>query len=331
MDTINWGIVGLGSIANDFAQGLQVVPGARLAAVGSRSQEKAEAFGSRFDVPARYGSYADLAADPSVDIVYVATPHPMHAEDCLLCLSAGKAVLCEKPFTINAALAEQVIAFAREKRLFLMEGMWTRFFPAMARLRALLQEGAIGEPRLLQADFGFRADFDPESRLLNPALGGGALLDVGIYVLSLASMVFGAPTSVEGLAAMGKTGVDEQMAATLSYAGGQLALLSAAVRTNTPQEAVISGTEGGLRVPRHFWCPTRLTLERYGNEEEITFPKEGNGFNYEIAAVMDCLRAGRPESDVMPLEESLAIARTMDALRRKWGLQYPMEASLPGA
>ncbi|HZT42852.1 MAG TPA: Gfo/Idh/MocA family oxidoreductase [Chthonomonadaceae bacterium] len=325
MDTVRWGILGLGRIANDFAIGLQAVPGAQLVAVGSRSKEKAQEFGERYAVPGRYAGYEELAADPNVDIVYVATPHPMHADDAMLCLSAGKAVLCEKPFTLNAAQAEKVIAMARQKKRFLMEGMWTRFYPIMAKIRDLLDDGTIGEPRMVQADFGFRVGWDIESRILNLKLGGGALLDVGVYCISLASMIFGTPSHVTGEAHIGETGVDEQAALTLRYPKGQLATLFVAVRTNTPQAAYIGGTEGCIQIHSPWWCPTAMCVARGSQRENVALPRESNGFNYEIAEVMRCLREGKLESDIMPLDETLSIMRTMDTLRTQCGLKYPME------
>lgn len=325
MPVTRWGILGCGSIAHAFATGLKSLPDAHLVAVGSRSQEKAEAFGAEFNAPHRHGSYAALAADPDVDIVYVATPHPMHADDSILCLNAGKAVLSEKPFTVNAAQAEKVIACARANRQFLMEGMWSRFFPAMRRFCALLNEGAVGEARMLQADFGFRAGVNPESRLFNPALGGGALLDVGCYCVSLASMVFGVPEKVEGVAHIGETGVDEQAAMTLRYGHGRLALLSTAIRTNTPHEATVWGTEGWLKIQGPWWKPEHLLLSHGGKTETVHVPYAGNGFNYEAAEAAACLHGGKMESDLMPLDETLTILKTLDALRAHWGLKYPME------
>ncbi len=327
MDKIRWGILGTGNIAKQFARGLAVLPDADLAAVGSRSQAGADAFGDEFDVPRRHPSYAALANDPDVDVVYVATPHNLHRENSLLCLQADKAVLCEKPFAINAGEAEQVIALAREKRLFLMEAMWTRFLPALQQTRQLLAGGAIGDVRMLAADFGFRASFDPQGRLFDPHLGGGALLDVGIYPISLASLVFGAPPArVSSLAHLGQSGVDEQAAMIFGYDQGQLAVLSSATRTNTPQEAVISGTTGQIRIHTPWWKASTLTLSVQGEEDQVLrLPFEGNGYNYEAVEVMDCLRGSKTESDVMPLDETLAIMRTLDQIRAQWGLSYPME------
>jgi predicted dehydrogenase len=326
LSTIRWGILGPGNIARRFAEGVLSVNDARLTAVGSRDLARANAFADQYDIPKRYGSYQELVDDPEVDVIYVATPHNFHKEHSLLALHAGKPVLCEKPFTINAKEAEEVIAAARQRGLFLMEGMWTRFFPLMYRVRELLQERAIGEPRMLTADFGFRAEINPEGRLFNPALGGGALLDVGVYPVSLAFMVFGAPQRITGLATLSETGVDEQAGMVFGYQNGEIALLSTSVRTTTPQEAVILGTEGRITIHPPWWQPRAMTITRYGKPAEpIEVPFESTGFNYEATEVADCLRKGKRESDIMPLEESLAIMRAMDTLRAQWGLKYPME------
>jgi len=324
--TIRWGILGTGTIAHKFAAGLKILPDAKLLAVGSRTAKSADAFGRQFDVPHRHVGYGAVVNDPEVDIIYVATPHSCHKDNTLLALAAGKAVLCEKPFAINAREAEQVIAFARAKRLFLMEAMWTRCFPLMAKLRELLESKIIGEVRMLTADFGFRAELQEEERLFNPAFGGGALLDVGVYPVSLASMIFGTPTQIVSLAHLGKTGVDEEAAMVLSHANGQLAVLSTAIRTDTPQEAIIMGTKGRIRIHSLWWHPTAMTLTREGvSDETMEFPHAGNGYQFEAAEVMSCLRAGELESRVMQLDETLSIMKTLDATRAQWGLKYPME------
>ncbi len=325
-ETIRWGIIGTGAIAKLFAQGLSALPDAELVAVGSRTQDSADAFGDQFHIPRRHASYQALAEDGGVDAIYVATPHPLHKENTLQALRCGKAVLTEKPFTINAQEAREVIQFARQQRLFLMEAMWTRFIPAMVRVRELLAGGVIGEPHLLTADFGFRTGFNPDGRLFNPQLGGGALLDVGVYCVSLASMIFGKPERITSMAHLGETGVDERAAMILGYGGGQLALLSTAIRTNTPMEAVISGTEGLIRIPPLFWKPSHVSVTVHGKEQtEIEMPLVGNGYNYQAAEVARCLRAGLTESDVMPLDETLSIVEMMDTIRAQWGLKYPME------
>ncbi|MEJ5197316.1 MAG: Gfo/Idh/MocA family oxidoreductase [Anaerolineae bacterium] len=320
--TIGWGILGAGRIANRFAAEAQQVPGARLVAVGARDLPRAREFAARNNIERVYGSYAELVADPTVDAIYVATLHPWHCEHTLLALDAGKAVLCEKPFAVNAAQAQQMIEKARARRLFLMEAMWTRFNPITVQVRQWLAEGRIGEPRMVTIDFGFRAPWDPQSRILNAHLAGGALLDVGVYVLAYASMVFGRPAEIRAAAHIGETGVDEQTAMILKYADGRLASLTCAVRTATPQSARIDGTEGAIEIPT-FWRAETARLIR--PQQEPIIATGDHGFRYEIAEVMACLAAGRTESPNMPLAETLAIAETMDEVRRQIGLRYPFE------
>lgn len=323
---LRWGILGAGSIAGRFSTDVKTLEGHKLSAVGSRDKAKADTFADKFDIPNRHDSYEAMVADPQVDVVYVATPHNFHEEHALLALRHGKPVLCEKPFTINRGQAESVVNEARARGIFLMEGMWTRCFPIMVKLRELLESGAIGEVRQAQADFGFRAGVNPESRLFNPALGGGALMDVGVYTVSFASMVFGAPTAISSQSHIGSTGVDEDAAMVLKYAEGQLALLSTSVRLNTPQDAVILGSEGRIRVQSPWWAPRALIVTRSGKpEERIEIPFEGGGFQFEAAHVAECLRAGKTESDIMPLDETLSIMATLDTLRAQFGLKYPME------
>lgn len=302
------------------------MPGADLGAVGSRSREKAEKFGDEFGAAKRYSSYQDLVNDPDVDAIYVATPHSLHSEGALLSLNAGKATLVEKPFTLNEKQSTALVEKSRELNVFLMEAMWTRFTPIMAKIRDLVRQGALGDVRLVEADFGFRTGVNPEGRLFNPALGGGALLDVGVYPISLASMLLGTPTAVTGLAHLGETGVDEQSAMLLGYANGELAVLSSAIRTNTVQEATIYGTEGRIRVDSPWWIPKSMTLYRDGKgAEAFNLGFEGNGYNYQAVEVQRCVLAGRIESEIMPLDESLSITKTMDTLRAQWGLKYPQE------
>ena len=326
-DTIRWGILATGSIARQFAKGLTFVDGAELVAVGSRSQESADRFGEEFGVPHRHGSYEALAADPDVDAVYVAPPHPFHKDGVMLCLDGGKAVLCEKPFTMNAKEARELVDAARSKKLFLMEAMWTRFIPAIVKVRELLREDVIGETRLAQANFCFRADLNPASRLFAPELGGGGLLDVGVYVISLASMIFGEkPSRIASMAHIGETNVDEDANMILGYSEGRMANLTCAVRTTTPHDANIYGTNGAIRIHHPFWHADKLTVSVAGEEpREIAIPYEGNGYNFEAEEVGRCLRAGKLESAIMPLDETLAIMETMDEIRAQWGLTYPME------
>ena len=323
---LRWGILAPGSIARQFATGLQALPSAELVAVGSRTLARAEDFAAKFHVPRTYGSYAQLAADPQVDAVYVASPHPFHMEHAILCLEAGKAVLCEKPFTLNFKQARQLVKIARKNKTFLMEAMWTRFIPIMAQVRQWVDNGAVGDVHLVAADFGFRAGFNPEGRLFNPALGGGALLDIGVYTISFAAMILGSdPVYINGIAHLGPSGVDEQAGMLLGYAGGAMANLSTSIRTTTPGEARIVGTEGTIAVDPPFWKSTAATLKNGAGEKRVELAMEGNGYNYEAAEVARCLRQDELESPLMPLDESLEIMKIMDALRAQWGLKYPVE------
>jgi predicted dehydrogenase len=325
-DVIRWGILGTGNIATSFATGVATMRDAQLAAVGSRSQATADAYGDRFNIERRYASYAELAHDPDLDVIYIATPHSLHLENMLLCFEAGKPVLCEKPFTINASQASQAIERARQRKLFVMEATWMRFTPMMVEIRKLLAEEVIGDVRMVNADFGIRVDFDPKFRLFDPELGGGGLLDVGIYPLSLAQMILGTPAQITGLAELGQTGIDEQSACVLGYAGGELAVLHSAIRTETPQEATIMGTEGWIRIHSPWWMPQVMSIHKPGATPQIVeIPFEADGYTYEAAEVHRCLREGKLESELMPLAETVAIQETMDTLRGQWGLRYPME------
>jgi predicted dehydrogenase len=324
-EKIRWGILGTGGIAHKFALGLTALDDVEMVAVGSRTQESADKFADEFNIPHRHASYEALVADADVDAIYISTPHPFHKSNTLLALNAGKAVLTEKPFAMNTREAQEMVDCAKQKGVFLMEAMWTRFLPIIVHVRELLASGAIGEPRMLMADFGFRTGFNPQHRLFNPDLGGGALLDVGIYPLSLSSMIFGTPNRISAVAHLGETGIDEQAAIVLGHAGGQLSSLTTAVRTNTPHEALICGTEGQIRIYA-FWHGTRATLSVNGKEPvEIDMPLHGNGYNYQAQEVARCLRAGKTESETMPLSETLSIMQTMDTIRAQWGLKYPME------
>jgi predicted dehydrogenase len=325
-DPVRWGILGTGWIADQFAQGLAQLSEAELVAVGSRTPELAQRFGAQHDVPHRHGSYQALAEDAGVDVIYVATPNPWHREHTLLCLDSGKPVLCEKPFALNAGQAAEMIRAAREKELFLMEAMWTRFFPLMGKVRALASDGAIGEVQMLVADLCIQFDFDPSDRRYALELGGGALLDLGVYPLSFASMIMGSPSKIEALAHLGKTGVDEQAGIVLGYDRGRVSTLYTSIRVDSPVEAILLGTRGQIRIHDWWIHPHRLTLSVSGEEATIIeMPYAGNGYQFEAAEVMACLRAGKLESDLMPLDETLSIVETMDAIRARWGLRYPGE------
>ncbi len=321
-----WGILGTGFIARQFASDLQHAKGAELVAVGSRSQSSADKFSESFGARKRHASYEALAADPDVDVVYIATPHPFHLPNTLMCLDAGKAVLCEKPFALNELDSQSMINAARDRELFLMEGMWTYCFPAMRKIKELIDSGAIGEPRMMMGSFCFRSDWDPSTAVLNKALGGGALLDVGVYPISVAHLVLGGePEAIHASAHIGETGVDEQNGIVMTYPGGGMAIIASAVRTQMPEEIVISGTEAQIRIPEPFYRPNRIVITRDDQSEEINFPYPGMGMQYEAQQVGDCLRAGKRESSLVPHEGTLAVMRTLDRIRAQWGLRYSGE------
>ncbi|MGC9400352.1 MAG: Gfo/Idh/MocA family protein [Anaerolineae bacterium] len=323
LETIGWGILGPGNIAHKFTADLARLPDATLVAVGSRSQARAAAFAETYGARRAYGSYADLLNDAEVEVVYIATPHPFHHQQTLEALRHGKAVLCEKPLAVNALQVEEMIACARAEGRFLMEAMWTRFLPVIRTVRRWLDEGQIGEVRQIHADFGFRGAWAPQERWLNPALAGGALLDVGVYTIAMAQMVFRQqPTTIQAIAHIGETGVDEQTAMVLGYPKGGLALLSCAVRTDTPETATISGTEGMIHIP-HFWNATSARLEK-PDEEPLRVSGEA-GYHFQAVEVMRRLRAGEIQSPYMSWDESLTIAGIMDTVRERIGLRYPME------
>jgi predicted dehydrogenase len=326
MTTFKWGILGTGKIAKRFMQAAFYVPEAQVVAVGSRTQANAEQFGAQFGIPKRYDNYEAVLNDPEVQIVYVATPHNLHAENTLDALRAGKHVLCEKPFTLNAQQAEQVIQAARASGKFVMEGMWTRCFPLVREIIRRVGAGDIGEVRLVMADFGFRPEFDPTSRLFAPELGGGALLDVGIYPVALSFLFLGAPKQMYAHATLGATRVDELCSIIFTYESGAQALLSASLQINTPKQAYLCGTEGRIHLPIPWWKPSEAFLVRNdGSQEHLQYPYEGDGLQFEIRHVHDCLRQGLTESPWMPLDETLAIMRTLDTLRAQMGVRYPGE------
>jgi len=323
---IHWGILGTGSIAHLFASDLQRLPEATVTAVGSRSPERADAFGNEFDVPHRHGTYEELVADPNVDIVYVATPHSLHVDHTILALEAGKHVLCEKPLALNEDGANAAIDAARTADRFLMEALWTRFLPVMDDVRRLVRQNTLGRLRLLRADIGVARDFDPEHRLFNPALGGGALLDLGIYPIAFAFDLFGPPDDVVSSATLGKTGVDEQCAAVFRYADGRQVTWQASIRADLGRTCALAGEEGRLLGRRSWWKGAPFVHVRAdGSRRTYARPYDGNGYQFEAAHVMRCLREGKTESPSMPLDESRALLRTMDALRADWGVVYPGE------
>jgi predicted dehydrogenase len=328
-ERIRWGIAGTGVIASAFAKDIALLPDAELASVGSRSRESADTFGDRFGAPHRHVGYDALAADPDVDAIYVAVPHTGHEDVTLTAIAARKAVLCEKPFAINATQTLRMIEAARSAGVFLMEAMWVRFAPHQAALRDLLVEGRIGEVRQLTADRGEVLSSDPANRILNPELGGGALLDLGIYPVSFASMVLGTPERIAAFATPAVTGVDAQTSAVFGYAGGAHALVTTAMDARTRNAATITGTKGRVDIPGYGGghAPLEVTMLD-GSTERIEFEGDGNGLRYQAAEVGRCLRAGLTQSPVLPWTETLSIMKTLDLIREQIGLRYPGEEAV---
>jgi predicted dehydrogenase len=324
---IRWGILGTGKIARAFASALQDTPDAVLAGVASRSIDSAQAFGAQFGVDACFGSYQALADARDIDIVYIGTPHPMHAENALMLLNVGKAVLCEKPFTMNRREAEQVVALARDKKLFLMEAMWTRFMPALAEVKRIIASGEIGTPSQVIADFGFAATEDPLHRVNNPDLGGGALLDLGIYPLSIAADLLGPVASVRAQARMGPTGVDIHTGFTLLHEGGGMSVCSCSLRARTPAELTVAGPLGHIRMNTMFHRATSITVALAdGSSRTVPTPYLGNGYVHEAIEAGRCLRAGLRESPVMTPGETLALMGVLDTIRGQIGLRYSSDS-----
>lgn len=326
--TIRWGVIGSGGIAATFVEDLRLLTddAAEVVAVGSRSRSSAESFAGEHGIARAHPSYADLVADDEVDAVYVSTIHPTHHDAALLAIEAGKAVLVEKPFTMTAAEAESLVAAARSNGVFLMEAMWSRFLPHMVRLRELLAAGALGEVHQVIADHGQWFAKDPSHRLFAPDLGGGALLDLGIYPVSFVSMVLGTPTTVTAVSDPAFTEVDGTTSVLLQHAGGAHGVVTTTSAAVGPTTAAVVGSDARVEIASNFYAPTTFTLTgRDGSVETFDGRREGKGMRYEAAEVMACVRDGRLESDVMPLDETVAIMRTMDEVRRQIGLTYPTD------
>ncbi|SHG59184.1 Gfo/Idh/MocA family protein [Massilia sp. CF038] len=324
---VRWGILGTGGIARAFATALMDTPGAVLAAVGSRSMASARAFGSGFGTPACYGSYEALAAAPDVDIIYIGTPHPMHAENAILALNGGKAVLCEKPFTMNLREAERVVQLAREKKLFLMEAMWTRFMPALAEVRRIVASGEIGTVHQVHADFGFAATQDPEHRVNKRELGGGALLDLGIYPLSISCALLGPVSTVQAQAVLSDGGIDLTTGFSMKHTSGALSICSCSLRARTPCELTVSGSLGSVRMDAMFHLAKSVTVKLAdGSVRTIPTPFLGNGYVHEAIEAGRCLRAGLLESPHMLHADTLSLMQLLDTIRQQIGVTYPADA-----
>jgi predicted dehydrogenase len=321
-----WGILGTGFIANQFAMGLQSIENAEIYAVGSRSQESADTFGEKYGATKKYSSYEELASDPDVDVIYIATPHPYHYENALLCMNAGKNVLCEKPLTLNAKTAVKMIEVAKENNVFFMEAVWSRFLPVYAEIRKWLDSGLIGDIHLLKADLAYYEPWPAEDRHVNIDLAGGVLLDVGIYTISFAQFVFGKkPENIQTIRHMGETGVDVDEAMIFDYGMGKLAMLFASINVNMPHDVYIYGSKGCIHI-KDFWHPVSAALMVNGEEPKVVeMPFNATGYEFEAMAVMNCLEKGEKSCDLMPLEQTLEVMEVMDQIREDWGFVYPME------
>jgi predicted dehydrogenase len=316
MTVLRWGILGTGLVADGFVSDLSNTDSGVAAAVGSRSQAGADAFGDRYGISRRHASYEALVADPQVDVIYVATPHSFHHENALLALQAGKHVLVEKAFTMNAAQAVELVAVARERGLFLMEAMWTRFLPHVVEIRRLLAEGALGRVVTVMADHGQWFAFDPKSRLFAPELGGGALLDLGVYPVSFASMVLGEPTRIEAIVEPAPTGVDGQISILLGHSGGAQAVLNCTSSAASPTRASIVGSDGRIDVDGPFYANVGFTFTpRQGSPYRFEPPDSVIwALHYQADEVARCIAEGLLESPIMPLDETVQIMATMDAV-----------------
>lgn len=324
MKKIRWGIAGPGVIAHKFAEAIKNVSEAELAAVASRSLNRAEQFASEFNIPNAFSSYEEMAASPLVDAVYISTAHPFHKSCAEIFLNAKKHVLCEKPLCVNAQQAKELKICAEKNGVFLMEAMWTRFLPAIKEAKAIISHGEIGDPMGMSADFCYAINYDEDPKVFENELAGGSLLDVGVYALHLAAIMLG--SEPESITACANTvnGVDRHTQMLLKYKGGAIASLSSAITLEKPADAYIYGTKGSVYIPE-FYQADKLIIRIGGEEKTLSLPYDGNGFEDEIREVCSCINAGKPESETLPLAESIKIVEQMDTIRKQIGISYPMD------
>jgi len=330
MKAIRWGILGAGRIARKFASDLRFVEDAELVAVGSRSKESAEEFSKEFPVKYAHDSYEALAQNPEVDVIYVATPHNLHRENTLLCLQHNKAVLCEKPFAMNSRQAIEMINIAKEKKVFLMEALWTKFHPHYIKMQEMIKQGMLGDVRSVLVNFGFKPLAPVPARLFDPQLGGGTVMDIGIYNVFIAMNILGKPDHIDAVMTPASTGVDEQCAILFKYNNGAMAQLFSTFSSNLATEADISGTDGRIRLTSRFYEPSsaiEFYPERTDSRQVIPVAKEeGFGYQYEARHVNDCLRKGLTESNVVTFADTLLLMETLDEIRKIAGIRYPSDA-----
>lgn len=324
-DPIRWGILGAGSIAAYVAPDIAVAEGSVLGAVAARDGDRAAAFAAQHGVARSYGSYRELVEDPDLDVIYIATTHAQHHEHALLALGAGKPVLVEKAFTINAREAREVVATARERALFCMEAMWMRFNPLVVHAQRLVADGRIGELVNIRADYSKRFTFDAEHRLFDLGVGGGALLDLGVYPLTFAWLFLGRPDVVQAAGVLSQTGSDATASIQWSYASGRVAQIHTSAVRESPLGGLVVGTNGWIHIDTPIHLPATMTIHTPDGDEVVSGALPGNGYGLEVAEVQRCLRAGELESPVVPLDETVAILETIDEARRQLGVRYPAD------
>jgi predicted dehydrogenase len=329
-EPIRWGILGAGWIADYVAPDIAASDGSVLGAVAARDGARAAAFAERHGVARSYGSYDELVADPDLDVIYVATTHSHHHQHALLALEAGKPVLVEKAFTLNAREAREVVAVARSRRLFCMEAMWMRFNPLIVQAQHLVSSGGIGELVNVRGDYSKRFTYDPTHRLFDLSVGGGALLDLGVYPLTFAWLFLGRPDSVQAAGVLSPTGSDATAAVQWSYESGRVAQIHTSAVRESPFGALVVGTEGWLRLDTPLHLPDTMTIHTADGEQVVTGELPGHGYGLEVAEVERCLRAGELESPVVPLDETVAILETIDEARRQIGVRYPADEPAEG-
>lgn len=322
-----WGIIGPGKIARKFAEALDLTDNVRLEAVASRDLSKAKQFAEAFGSAKAYGNYEALINDPEIDVIYIATPHAFHNEQALLCLQKKKAVLCEKPMALNAQQVKQMLQASKENNIFLMEALWTRFLPWLQSVIKIIKDGQIGAVKFVRADFGFKAEYNPAGRLFDTGLGGGSLLDIGIYPLFLCQQILGNPTHVTAAGNLDCGGADMSCHAILQYHNGATGIISSALDYQTQQTAEITGTEGMIRIHSPWHRTSEFEWRRAGEDwQKIILPPLINGFQFQIAEVIHCLDKGQIESPLLPQAFTLQLSETMDEIRRQIGVKYSGES-----
>ncbi|MCF2948233.1 Gfo/Idh/MocA family oxidoreductase [Paraglaciecola aquimarina] len=327
MKIINWGIVGPGNIANTFAKAMQQSKRARLAAVASRSAERGQAFAKEYDIPAVYDNYQALAEDPKIDVIYIATPHSFHYPQAKLCLEAGKNVLLEKPSTINAKQIQILTELAKQQNVFFQEAIWSRFMPCLAKVKQKIADGVIGDIQYITSTIGFAFQHRDTNRLYDPKLGGGALLDLGLYPIALSQAILGEePSVIQAMGNVSEKQVDETTIVNMQYPSGRYSQFTCSASGHCPNSMTIVGTDGNIVLPAMFWDTDQAQVfDLEGLVETIDFPHAVNGFEYQIEESMRCIDAGKHYSDLMTHDESIGIIKIMDQVRSQIGLQFCAE------